>query len=97
MGLGTEKLSLLVEGSIGVQGNSNKLTEKNITTKNSVPTLYGIVEKEISQKIPLNINTLKFYKRRINKTLGAYSVTSAIAIAHQKKLMYIYDVGAHPT
>ena len=47
----------------------------------------GYFEKEIADIMPLNINNLKRYKKNINKTLGAYNITSATVIAHQKKLM----------
>jgi len=47
----------------------------------------GYCEKEIAEIMSLNLNTLKKHKKHINKTLGAYNISSAIVIAHQKKLM----------
>ena len=41
-GLGIENLSLLVEGSMGVQGSNDKHTENEITTKYPGTTVYGI-------------------------------------------------------
>jgi len=47
IGLGIENLSLLVEGSIGVQGSNEKSTENEITTKYPGTTVYGLNARPI--------------------------------------------------
>ena len=61
MGLGIENLSLLVEGSIGVQGGSSKNTENEITTKFPGSTVYGINARPVlSYKLSDKLDVLAY-------------------------------------
>ena len=61
MGLGIENLSLLVEGSIGVQGSNDKNTENGITTKYPGTTVYGVNARPVlSYKLSDKLDVLAY-------------------------------------
>jgi len=61
MGLGIENFSLFIEGSIGVQGGSNKQTENEITTKHPGSTVYGINARPVlSYKLSNKLDVLAY-------------------------------------
>ena len=61
LGLGIENLSLLVEGSIGVQGGKNKDTLNEITTKYPGSTVYSINARPVlSYKLSDKLNVLAY-------------------------------------
>jgi len=91
MGLGIENLSLLVEGSIGVQGSNDKRTENKITTKYPGSTVYGINARPVlSYKLSDKLDVLAYCNFL---TIGySYQTQNSSDINHKSKY-HIFNLG----
>jgi ATP/maltotriose-dependent transcriptional regulator MalT len=65
--------------------STNQLTRREIEILSLLAS--GLSDREIADKLFLNINTIKWYNRKIYTKLEVCSRTQAVALAYQLQLL----------